>query len=150
MILEYSNFVRCTKEEAWQFITSIERRPEWIPFMEKCYFTNKVDGWVGSTYQEKEVFLNIPLNINYEIIAYEEYKLMRSRCFMKPFYPKVEVRMEAKEGGCQCALILDINLSLFALIPNRILKQKIDDIIMPLVNNFNEILEKESVLNKHK
>ena len=37
MIFEYSNHVQCTKEEAWAFITDLERRPDWIHFQEKCY-----------------------------------------------------------------------------------------------------------------
>jgi hypothetical protein len=146
MVLEYYNDVKCTKQEAWKLITNLERRPDWIPFMEKCYFTDFKEGWIDSKYQEKEVFLNIPLNINYEVIEYHEYKRLRSRCLMPPFYPKVDVTVEEKNGYCKCGLILDVKLGPFALIPKSIIKPQIDNLIMPLVNNFKSILESESSL----
>ena len=57
MIFEYDNNIKCTKEEAWKLITEIERRPEWIHFMDNCKWLDKKTGIVGSTYQEEEVFL---------------------------------------------------------------------------------------------
>lgn len=145
MIFEYYSDVNCTKEAAWKLITDIERRPDWVPFMEKCYFTDFKKGWVGSKYQEKEVFLGIPLNINYEVIEYHPFKKLRSRCLMPPFYPKVDVTVEAFDGYCKCGLIIDVKLGPFALMPKSILKSQVDNLIKPLVNNFNSLLEKENI-----
>lgn len=148
MLIEYNTIVKCTREEAWKLIVDIERRPDWVPFMERCYFTDFKEGWVGSKYQEKEVFLGIPLNINYEVIAYKENDHLRSRCFMPPFYPKVDINCSDAVGGCNCGLIIDIKLGPFALIPQKLIRKQIDDLVQPLIDNFKQILERESVLNK--
>ena len=59
MTFEYTNNIKCTKEEAWKLITEIERRPDWIHFMDKCVWLDKKPGIVGSTYNEEEIFLYV-------------------------------------------------------------------------------------------
>ncbi len=144
MLFEYSNLVKCTREEAWAFVINIERRPDWIHFMEKCYWTEKKPGMVGSRYQEKEVFLGIPLNINYEVTAWKEYEQMSSKCNMMPFYPVVDIFLKEEEDGCLCTLRIEGNLSIFKLIPNSILRKQVDNLVLPLVDKFIELLESES------
>jgi ribosome-associated toxin RatA of RatAB toxin-antitoxin module len=148
MKLDYSNEVLCTKEEAWALITDFERRPEWIPFMEKCYITEKKEGWVGSKYQEKEVFLKIPLNINYTITRWKENEQLSSRCEMPPFYPVVNIFVKDIPGSrkIKCTLQVDIDLGIFKFIPQSIIRPQIDNLINPLVNNFVRILETNSSL----
>ena len=135
MIFEYSNHVQCTKEEAWAFITDLERRPDWIHFQEKCYWTDKKPGMVGSKYQEKEVFLGIPLNVNYEITVWKEYERVSSKCKMAPFYQVVDI---------------DAKLGPFFLVPEKFLRKQVDAIVQPLTDKFVEILERESVLRRPK
>jgi hypothetical protein len=146
MLFEYINFVKCTKEEAWQLISHIERRPDWIHFMEKCYWTEKKPGMIGSRYQEKEVFLGIPLNINYVVTKWVEHKEMSSKCNMMPFYPEVDVLVKEKYGGCECILRVEGNMNIFKLIPNSILRKQVDYLVQPFIDNFIELLESESVL----
>ena len=150
MIFEYSNHVQCTKEEAWAFITDLERRPDWIHFQEKCYWTDKKPGMVGSKYQEKEVFLGIPLNVNYEINVWKEYERVSSKCKMAPFYQVVDVIVMEEEDGCFCSLVIDAKLGPFFLVPEKFLRKQVDAIVQPLTDKFVEILERESVLRRPK
>jgi hypothetical protein len=148
MKVDYSNDVLCTKEEAWALITDFEKRPDWIPFMEKCYFTEKKEGWVGSKYQEKEVFLKIPLNINYTITAWKENQQLSSRCEMAPFYPVVNIFIKDIPGSkkINCNLQVEIDLGIFKFIPKSMIKPQIDALINPMVDNFVRILESNSSL----
>ncbi len=146
MKFEYTNKVRCTREEAWALITNLERRPDWIHFMEKCYWTDKKEGMLGSRYQEKEVFLGIPLNINYEVVAYKEYQLMSSKCMMAPFYPQVDVSVREERDGCYCTLTINAKMGPFALVPEKFLRKQVDALVQPLVDQFRKILERESKL----
>lgn len=149
MKFEYSNPVKCTKEDAWKLITDLERRPEWIPFMEKCYYTEKKDGIVGSRYQEKEVFLGIALNLNYEITVYKAYEQMSSKCLMAPFYPQVNIYVKEKpDKSVFCTLEFDIKLGPFEWTPKFILKGQVDKLVQPLVDNFISILERDSTLKQ--
>ncbi|HRH58077.1 MAG TPA: SRPBCC family protein [Chitinophagales bacterium] len=148
MIFEYSNHVQCTKEEAWKFIIDLERRPDWIHFQEKCYWTEKKPGMIGSRYQEKEVFLGIPLNINYEVTHWVEYERMSSKCMMPPFYPVVDVIVVEEEDGCFCSLIINAKLGPFFLVPEKFLRKQVDALVQPLVDKFIDILESESVLKR--
>ena len=147
MRFEYTNKVRCTKEEAWQFIIDLERRPDWIHFMEKCYWTEKKPGMIGSRYQEKEVFLGIPLNINYEITAWKDHEQISSKCMMPPFYPVVDVIVKENEGGCICSLVVNAKMGPFVLVPEKFLRKQVDALVQPLVDKFIEILENETELN---
>lgn len=146
MIVEFTSHVRCTKQEAWKLITDLERRPEWIHFQEKCYWLEKKESMVGSRYQEKEVFLGIPLNINYEITDWIEYERMSSKCKMPPFHPKVDIIVEEEKNGVLCSLIIDLKLGPFFLVPEKIIRTKIKALIQPLIDEFNRILESESSL----
>ena len=146
MRFEYSNKVRCTPEEAWQFIINLERRPDWIHFMEKCYWTDVKPGMVGSRYQEKEVFLGIPLNINYEVTVWKELEQMSSKCMMPPFYPIVDVIVKKEKDGVFCSLIVNAKMGPFALVPEKFLRKQVDALVQPLVDAFIEILENESEL----
>ncbi len=144
MVFEYTNLIKCTKDEAWKFIIEIERRPDWIHFQEKCYWLDKKPGMIGSTYQEKEVFLGFPLNVKYTVTAYKEYALMASKCDMAPFYQTVEVSMHEEKDGVFCALRIQAKLGVLGLLPKSVIKNRVDDLVMPLVNKFIEILETES------
>ena len=147
MIFEYENNINCTKEEAWKLITEIERRPDWIHFQEKCYWLDKKPGIVGSTYQEKEVFLGFPLNVKYTVTAYKEYEIMTSKCDMFPFKQKVEVTMhENKDGTVYCKLLIDASIGVLGLLPKSVIKTRVDELVNPLVDKFLEILETESSL----
>ena len=150
MIFEYSNHVQCTKEEAWKLISDLERRPDWIHFQERCYWTEKKPGMIGSKYQEKEVFLGIPLNINYEITAWVEYERMSSKCKMPPFYPVIDVVVIEENDGVFCSLIVNAKMGPFALVPEKFLRKQVDALVQPLVDKFIEILESESVLKRPK
>lgn len=148
MIFEFTSHVQCTKQEAWKLITDLERRPEWVHFQEKCYWTEIKDGFVGSRYQEKEVFLGIPLNINYEITNWIEYERMGSISKMPPFYPKIDVLVYEENDGVLCSLILDVKLGPFILVPEKIIRAKINELVQPLVDEFITILENESTLKR--
>lgn len=148
MKFEYVNKVRCTREEAWQLIINLERRPDWIHFMEKCYWTDKKPGMVGSRYQEKEVFLGIPLNINYEITVWKDHEQVSSKCMMAPLYPVVDVIVGDADNGCVCTLIIEMNTKLFALVPDKFLRKRVDALVQPFVDQFIKILESESELSK--
>lgn len=144
MKFEYTSKVHCTREEAWALISNLERRPDWIHFMEKCYWTDKKPGMVGSRYQEKELFLGIPLNINYEVTAYREYEQMSSKCMMPPFYPQVDISVRQEKDGCHCALTINAKMGPFALVPEKFLRKQVNALVQPLIDRFKHILEKES------
>lgn len=147
MRFEYINRVRCTKEEAWMLITDLDRRPEWIHFMEQCYWTDKKPGMLGSRYQEKEVFLGIPLNINYEVTAWKEMEQMSSKCMMPPLYPVVDILLKEEKGACICTLVIEMHTKLFMLIPERFLRKQVDALVQPFVDEFIRILEAETKLS---
>lgn len=146
MTFEYSNIIKCTKEEAWKLILEIERRPDWIHFMEKCYWLDKTSNVIGSTYQEKEVFLGFHLNVKYVVSEFVEYEIMKSKCDMMPFYQTVEVTMRQENNGVFCALKIDAKMGVLGLLPNSIIKNRVDALVEPLVDKFKEILETESIL----
>ena len=147
MILEYTNVIKCTKEEAWKLITDIERRPDWIHFMEKCYWLEKRPGFVGSTYQEKEVFLSFHLNVKYTVTEFIEYEKMSSKCDMYPFHQLIEVTMKDNDNGTIFTkLKVDANIGVLGLLPKSIIKNRVDALILPFVAKFKETLETESVL----
>jgi hypothetical protein len=150
MKVQYVSEVLCTKEEAWALITDFSRRPEWIPFMEKCYITEKKDGWVGSKYQEKEVFLGIHLNINYEITVWKDMEQMSSKCLMGPFYPVVNIYLKDIPGSKRVSSTLEVDLEIgvLGLLPKSIIKRQIDHLIQPLIDNYVRILETNTSLKK--
>lgn len=146
MTFEYSSFVRCTKEEAWELISNIERRPEWIHFQEKCFWLDKKPGFIGSTYQEVEVFLGFHINVKYEVTAWEPYRKMTSHTKMPPFHQTVEVYMEERVDGCYTRLVIHADMGILGLIPKFIIKNKVNELVNPMVDIFVELLEKNSVL----
>ena len=149
MIFEYDNNIKCTKEEAWNLITEIERRPEWIHFMDNCKWLDKKTGIVGSTYQEEEVFLGFHLNVKYKVTEYKEFEKMTSKCDMYPFHQKVEVTMrENKNGTVYTKLLIDGDLGVLGLLPKWIIKNRVDALVQPLVDKFFDILESETSLKK--
>ena len=151
MTFEYSNNITCTKEEAWKLITEIERRPDWIHFMDKCVWLEKKPDIIGSTYNEVEVFLGFSLNVKYKVTEYIEFEKMTSKCDMYPFHQKVEVTMkENKNGTIFTKLLIDAEIGVLGLIPKFIIKNRVDALVQPLVDKFFEILETESVLQKSK
>ena len=146
MIFEYSNIIKCTKEEAWKLITEIERRPDWIHFMEKCYWLDKKSTIVGSTYQEKEVFLGFPLNVKYLVTDFVPYEIMKSKCDMAPFHQTVEVTMRQEKNGVFSKLKIEAKMGVLGLLPKSIINNRVDALVQPLVDKFKEILESESSL----
>lgn len=146
MTFEYSNIIKCTKEEAWKLITEIERRPDWIHFMEKCYWIDKTTTMLGSTYQEKEVFLGFHLNVKYTVTDFVPYKIMKSKCDMLPFHQTVEVTMRQEKDGVFSMLKIDAKMGVLGLLPKSIIKNRVDALVQPLVDKFQEILETESSL----
>ena len=150
MRIAYENEVLCTREEAWQLITDFERRPSWIPFMERCYITDKKAGWIGTRYQEKEVIIGIPVNINYEIIAWDEMNRISSKCLMLPFYPHVNVYLRdiPDSDKILSGLEVDIEIGPFRFMPKSILRKQIDLLFSPLVHNYIRHLEANTILKK--
>jgi hypothetical protein len=149
MIFEYTNNIRCTKEEAWKLISEIERRPEWIHFMDKCSWIEKKKGVIGSSYNEQEIFLGFHLNVKYVVTEYIEYEKMTSKCDMYPFHQKVEVTMkENKNGTVFTRLLIEADLGVLGLLPKFIIKNRVDALVQPLVDKFFEILESETSLRR--
>ena len=147
MILEYTNLIQCTKEEAWKLITEIERRPDWIHFQEKCYWLDKKPAIIGSTYQEIEVFLGFHLNVKYMVTEYKEYEKMSSKCDMYPFHQLIEVTMKDNNNGTIFTkLKIDAKIGVLGLLPKSIIKNRVDALVQPFVDKFKEILETESSL----
>lgn len=147
MTFEYSNNIKCTKEEAWKLVTEIERRPDWIHFMDKCAWVDKKPGMIGSTYVEEEVFLGFHLDVKYTVVEYKEFEKMTSKCDMYPFHQKVEVTMkENKDGTVYAKLVIDAQIGVLGLIPKFIIKNRVDALVQPLVDKFFDILESESSL----
>ena len=148
MIFEYNNHVKCTKEEAWKLITDLERRPDWIHFQEKCYWINKKEGMLGSVFQEKEVFLGIPINVKYEVTVWKEMEQMSSKCAMAPFYQTVDILIKEDNNGVLSTLVLDLKVGVLGLLPKSLIKKQVDNLVQPMVDQFIRILETESVLHK--
>lgn len=147
MRFEYSNNIHCTKEEAWALITDLERRPEWIHFQEKCYWLDQKPDMVGSTFQEKEVFLGFHMNVNYKVTAWKEYQQMTARCDMPPFHQTVDVVVRDNNyGTVYCALIIEAKMGVLGLLPKSLIKNRVDAIVQPMVDKFKEILEEETKL----
>lgn len=144
MLFEYINKVKCTKEEAWQLIIDIERRPDWIHFQEKCYWTDKKPGMVGSRYQEVEVFLGFHMNVNYEVIEWVDHVKMKSKCMMPPFHQTVEVTVSEETDGVICTLRIEANMGVLGLLPKSFIKKQVDNLIDPFTQQFIHILESES------
>ena len=147
MVFEYSNIIKCTKEEAWKLITEIERRPDWIHFMEKCYWLDEKSTMVGSTYQEKEVFLGFPLNVKYTVTDFVPFQIMKSKCDMLPFHQTVEVTMRQEKNGVFSKLKIEAKMGVLGLLPKSIINNRVDALVQPLVDKFQEILESEASLS---
>ncbi len=150
MKFEYINTIRCTEQEAWDLVMDLERRGEWIHFIEKTKWVEKKEVITGSIYDEKFVFLGIPLHIRYTVEKYNDKKLISSRSKMPPFYPLVDVTLakSTKVDSVDCGLIFDISLGPLSLIPKSLLKKQVDQLIQPLVDEFIAILQRETSLNK--
>lgn len=147
MTFEYSNTINCTKEEAWSFITEIERRPEWIHFMDKCHWITKKNEIVGSEYKEEEIFLGFHIDVKYKVIEYKEFEKMTSKCDMFPFHQKVEISMKENINGTVFTkLIINADLGVLGLVPKFILNNRVNALVQPLVDEFKLILERESSL----
>lgn len=145
MIFEYAINIRSTKEAAWNLIEDIERRPEWVHFMDKCIWLDKTPEIIGSTYNEEEVFLGFHLNVKYKIIEYIPYEKMVSKCDMFPFYQKIQIVIqENKNNTIQAKLTIDGDLGVLGVVPNFIIKNRVNAIVQPLVNKFAEILDSHS------
>jgi len=139
--VSYRNIIKCSVEDAFQLAMDLDRRPEWIDFISKCYFTEKKDGIVDSRYREVSVFLGIPLNIEYDITGYKENALIRSKCTMGPLYPIVEVTFKQVPQGVDSTLTVELTLGPLALMPRFLLKAGIDNIFNRFIKNYIDILE---------
>ena len=122
MKFSYNSTVTNTLDEVWKFIMDFERRPEWIQFYDKSFITEQTPNWLGTKYKEKLTFLGFPMFIEYEIFAYEEKKMWKSKCNMKPFYPIVHVEVEdLGNGKIANQLTFDIKIpGPLKLIPKKI------------------------------
>jgi uncharacterized membrane protein len=139
--VQYRNIIKCSVEEAFQLAMDMDRRPEWIDFISKCHFTDQKPGMIGSRYREVSVFLGIPLNIEYDIIAYEENARIKSRCTMGPLYPIVEVTYKPVPQGVDSTLTVELTLGPLALMPKFVLKSMIDNLFNRFIKNYIDILE---------
>src|SRR5688572_15787830 len=83
--------VKCSAEKAFAFAKDLERRPEWIDFIEKSYYTSKKEGVIGSKYKEKLEFLGFHLYLEYEIKEYVENRLIIAKSNMAPFKPLITI-----------------------------------------------------------
>ena len=138
----YTSTVHNSMENVWDFIMDFERRPEWIDFFDKSYITKQTSNWIGTHYKEKLTFLGIPLYIEYIIIDYHEQHYMVSKCNMAPFYPVVTITAKDNEDGTVfTSLEFDIKLGPFFLVPKRIIKKQVDDLITPFIEKFREIMD---------
>lgn len=148
MIISYEQEINATHQEAWDLILDFENRPKWIPFMESCYITDKKENWIGTRYQEKEVIIGIPVNINYEIIQWIENQKMVSKCLMAPFYPHVTIIVDEIPGSKKIKSKLDVEIELgpFKFMPKFLLQKQIDFLFQPLVKNFKIHLEANTSL----
>ena len=142
MEFKYSSNVRNTLENVWDFAMDIERRPEWIHFFEKCYFTEKKSNWIGSKYKEKSVFLGIPLYIEFTILDYTHQQSMIAHSNMPPFFPTIKISASDNgDGTIYSALEFDMKLGPFFLLPKRLIRKQVDNLINPFVDRFIEIMD---------
>lgn len=146
MTFTYKNKIKCTREEAWSLIIDLERRPHWIHFQEKCYWLEKKPGMVGSRFQEKQVFLGIPLNVNYTVTEWKDLARKTSKCDIGPFYQTVDIVIEDAQDGIWCSLIIHAKVGPFVLVPEKFLRKQVDALIQPMVDKFSNMLEQESSL----
>jgi len=138
----YSSNVRNSMENVWDFIMDFERRPDWIDFFDKSYITKKTSNWIGTHYKEKLTFLGIPLHIEYIILDYHEQHYFIAKSKMPPFYPVVTVTARDNEDGTIfSSLEFEIKLGPFWLLPKKLIKKQVDDLINPFIDKFVGILD---------
>ncbi len=143
MRFSYSSIVHNDVDTVWDFIMSFERRPEWIHFIEKCTVIDKKEGWVGTKYQEKSVFLGIPLNITYEVTSYKEKDSWSSICKMPPFYPKIFVTIkDMGNGEIHGTLEFELKTGILGLLPKRLIKKQVDKLVDPCIERYLELLDR--------
>ena len=134
--------VKCSAEKAFAVAKDLERRPEWIEFIEKSYYTSKKEGIIGSKYKEKLEFLGFPLYLEYEIKEYVEGRLIIAKSKMAPFNPMITIYCKPIDerrsiGGMK----LELSPGPLALLPRKLVIREIEKFVEPLVVKFKEIVE---------
>ncbi len=142
MRFKYETTVYNSIEAVWELITDVNRRSEWIHFIDECHYTHKKDSFVGSKFSEKMVFLRIPLTLEQTISDYKEHSVFNYGCKIPPFYPKVFVTAkDNKDGSVYVSLEFDIKMGAFILVPKKIINKQVDHIMLPLVNEFKNLID---------
>lgn len=141
MKFKYETTIENSKEATWDLMIDLNRRSEWIHFIDECYVTHQTDNWVGTKFIEKLVFLRIPLNLEQEVTKFEKYAAFHYGCKTPPFYPKVYSSMvDNGDGTITVTLEFDIKMGAFMLVPKKIIKKQVDNIIQPLIDEFEKLL----------
>ncbi len=140
MRFRYDITVNNSADKVWDFVMQFERRPEWIDFVDETEINDKKEGWVGTKYREKSVFLGIPLNVTFEVTEYTHKKSWTSICKMPPFYPEIFVRMHDEVNGSVSGYIeFEIKIGILGLLPKRIIRKQVDKLVRPIMENFERI-----------
>ena len=134
--------VKCSAEKAFALAKDIERRPEWIDFIEKSYYTSKKEGIIGSKYKEKLEFLGFHLYLEYEIKEYVEGRLIIAKSNMAPFNPTISIYCKPignnrSIGGMK----LELSPGPLALLPRKLVIREVEKFVEPLVERFKEMVE---------
>lgn len=141
MIYHYENIFNCSIEKAFELFINMDRRSEFVDITSESHWINKTPQILDSVYREKMVFLNIPLHIDSEIIAYELNKHYTSRCKMPPLYPSITVNVWPIGNKCGSSLDIEIKLGPLEYLPKFIIKSQVDKIVDNLVKNYRKALE---------
>lgn len=138
----YSSTVRNSLDNVWAFIMDFDRRPEWIDFIERSYITDRTSNWIGTHYKEKLTFLGIPLHLEYVITDYSEKKYLIAESRMPPFHPTLTITArDLGDGTVFTSLEIEIRLGPFALVPRKIIKHQVDNLINGFVEKFVKIMD---------
>lgn len=118
----------CSTQTAFALAADLERRPEWISFIEKSYYILKKPGMAGSRYKEKLEFLGFNLYLEYEIKEYVQDQLIIAQCKMPPFRPIITLACQSLGPQlCTGALQLEISPGPLALIPKKLVVGEIEE-----------------------
>jgi len=134
--------LNCTAAKAFALAMDLERRPEWIDFIEKSYYTIKTPQILGSKYKEKFEFLGFHLYLEYEIREYIQDRLVIAKCNMPPFKPLLTLYAQPiHDKKTKCGIALQITPGPLALLPRKMVIREIENIINPLVEKFKSMAE---------
>jgi hypothetical protein len=143
IIVNLKEDFQCTAEKAFAVAADLERRPEWISFIEKTYYIDKKPGIAGSRYKEKLEFLGFNLYLEYEIKEFVQNKLIIAQCKMAPFKPIITIAFQSlSPKTCSSALQLEVSPGPLALIPKKLVVAEIEKILLPMVDKFRDLVER--------